>query len=247
MNEHLQSIRRRLIEVGVPDQELIVAVIAYDELRHFGSFADEYVDVLLDVAADDATIVMNAFTWNVCETGRYHHADTPGEVGLASEVFRRSDGVKRSHHPIFSLTAIGPLSDLVLAHDGPTCWGDGTPAEVLVAKNAFNVSIGKEFPRATTVLHSFEEWRNLPYREFETFCGEADFGSGFEPYETEFFVPKDPSLTYNWRPLVELMAQRGLVRGTDFELPVRACYTADLARGFYDLADQDPYAFVAKS
>lgn len=242
--------RDRLVEIGVPDQPLILAVVAFDDLREYGHFADEYLDLLLDVADPQATVVMNSFTWSVCERGEFHHENTPSECGLASEIFRRMEGVRRSEHPIFSMTARGPLADEVLNHDGPTCWGDGTPAEVLVDRNAFCVSIGKEFPRSLTVLHSFEEWRKVPYLGFRTYTGTADYGDGPEPFSTEFYVPHDlgiRDIDYSWAPAVERLLARGLVRGAQFDLPIRGVYAKDLRRVVYELLDADPYTFVRDS
>jgi len=250
MSEHLNAMRDRLVEIGLPDYPLVLAVVAFDDLREFGHFADEYIDLLLDVADAQATVVMNSFTWSVCETGEFSKASTPSECGLASEIFRRTDGVQRSNHPIFSMTARGPLAHTVLAHTGPTCWGDGTPAEVLVDKNAFCVSIGKEFPRSLTVLHSFEEWRQVPYLAFKTFSGEADYGNGPDAYSTEFFVPPDRGIRdidYAWAPAVDLLLERGLVRGAEFDLPVRGVFAKDLRTVVYELLDADPYAFVRDS
>lgn len=243
---HLDSVRRHLIDIGTGDQELILAAISYNDLSRFGCRPNDYLELLFDVADNHATIVMNAFTWRFCETAQFDIASTPVEVGLVAEIFRRTEGVLRSRHPIFSLCAKGPLAEEVLQHNGPTCWGNGSPAQVLLERNAFCLNIGKDFPRAITLLHSFEEWSGVPYRYFKTFSGEVNFGNGSEHYETEFYV-RDPSVTcYHWTPAVKLLLERSLVRGSKFDLPIRAVLAQDLQRAVYQCLEEDSEIFITK-
>ena len=243
---HLNEVRQALINIGIEDHQLILVVMSYDELKKYGCFADEYIDLLFDVAGKDKTIIMNSFSWNFCQTKEFDINKTPGEVGLSSEILRRTPGVIRSPHPLFSLIGKGPLAQEVLRHDGPTCWGDGTPAEEIIKHNALCISIGKEFPRAITILHSFEEWKKVPYRHFKTFSGKVNFGKGFVDYSTDFYVRNDQSIKYSWKPAVDVLLKRGLVRGSSFDLPIRGVLAKDLQRVGYQLLDDNPYVFVVE-
>lgn len=243
---HLDSLRMHLINIGTGDQELILAAISYNDLSRFRCRPSDYLELLFDVADSHATIVMNAFTWRFCETAQFDINRTPVEVGLVAEIFRRTEGVLRSRHPIFSLCAKGPLAREVLRHNGPTCWGNGSPAQVLLERNAFCLNIGKEFPRAITLLHSFEEWFGVPYRYFKTFSGEVNFGDGAEHYATEFYV-RDPSVScYHWTPAVNLLLERSLIRGSTFDLPIRAAFAQDLQRAVYQCLEKNSEIFITK-
>jgi len=244
--EHLNKVKRSLIEIGIEDQEIIVVTIAQDGLVKHGCYVDQYLDLLFKTIPKNTTLVMNCFTWKFCKQGFFDIKKTPSECGLASEVFRRTEGVIRSPHPLYSFCAQGPLAEELMQHPGPTCWGAGTPFEQLIKRNVFHVSLGKEFPRSMTILHSFEELKKVPYRFFKEFLGKVNLGEGEKDYKTSFYVRKDQEIDYTWKPAVDLLIKRGLVRGLNLDFPAPAVFAKDLQRVCYELLDKDPKIFLIK-
>ena len=64
---------------------------------------------------------------------RFDVRKTPSMMGLATEIFRRSKGVVHSRHPVYRMSALGPLAKpLTDGHEraGSPC-GRGTPFEFM--------------------------------------------------------------------------------------------------------------------
>lgn len=241
----LSRLRKNLINIGIQDQEVVLATVATNDLvRQYGARADQYLDLFFDVLDDDATLVMNCFTWkSFCDNAYFDIAKTMSEVGLASEIFRRMNGVVRSPHPIYSLCAKGSRAEELMRHNGPTCWGAETPFQYLVDANAFCLTLGVEFPITITLLHSFEELKQVPYRYFKVFKGTVNFGAGVQEYRTKFYVRSDLSIPNNFQPAVRVLKERGLIRGLDLHFPTPAVSARDLRRVAFELLDQDKEVF----
>jgi aminoglycoside 3-N-acetyltransferase len=77
---------------------------------------------------------------------------TPSEMGLLSELFRRSPGVVRSLHPTHSICAIGPLAEKLTSghHAALTRTGYGTPFEFMNHHRTMIVGLGVEYYRCLT-------------------------------------------------------------------------------------------------
>jgi aminoglycoside 3-N-acetyltransferase len=81
---------------------------------------------------------------------------TPSQVGIATELFRRTPGVRCSRHPIYRVCAIGPLAQrLTEGHEraSSNC-GPGTPFDVMAQSRTWIVGIGKPIEILTQVHHA---------------------------------------------------------------------------------------------
>jgi aminoglycoside N3'-acetyltransferase len=76
-------------------------------------------------------------------------------MGLATEIFRRTKGVRQSRHPIYRVSARGPLAEaLTTSHE--TAEGDcgrGSPFDVMTAHETLILGIGKPFEVLTHIHH----------------------------------------------------------------------------------------------
>jgi hypothetical protein len=83
----------------------------------------------------------------------------PSEAGLLTELFRRREGVRRSLHPIASVTALGPRADELVAghHLAKTSFGEGTPFGIMAERLTAIVGIGTEYFRSLTQVHAAED------------------------------------------------------------------------------------------
>ena len=206
-----------------------------------------YLNLLLDTVSRNATVVMNCFTWtSFCQNGFFDINKTHSEVGLASEIFRRMKNVIRSPHPIYSLCARGPLARDLMKHEGPTCWGKDTPFEQLVNRNSFCLSIGTDLSRGNTLFHHFEEMKKVPYRHFKEFSGTVNFGDGEKEYKTKFFVRNNQNMEYEWRPAIDLLTKRGMIKGLNLDFKVNAVFASDLQKICYSLLDKNLEVFIVR-
>jgi len=125
----------------------------------------ELVRMLIDFCGPNRTLVMPAFYFGdqkigtVIETFEAHPyfdlKKTPSQMGLMTELFRRSKGVVQSRHPVYRVSALGPLAgELVHGHEnasGPA--GTGSPFEYMAAHSTQIIGIGKSFDVMTQVHH----------------------------------------------------------------------------------------------
>jgi aminoglycoside 3-N-acetyltransferase len=87
---------------------------------------------------------------------RFDLRRTPSQMGLATEIFRRSKGVVQSRHPVYRISALGPLAkELTDGHEragSPS--GRGTPFDFMANHETRIIGIGKPFEVLTQIHHA---------------------------------------------------------------------------------------------
>lgn len=131
-------------------------------------FKGEALDLLkaLRAYAEPAgTLAMPAFYFGEEEDGgayatlarlrRIELRRIPSQMGLLSELFRRSRGVASSRHPIMRVSAAGPLAaDLVRGHESAELpCGRGSPFDFMTSHDTLIIGIGKPIEVLTHVHH----------------------------------------------------------------------------------------------
>jgi len=81
---------------------------------------------------------------------------TFSQMGMLSELFRRTPNVKRSIHPTHSICALGPLADLLTKnhHHADTTFGEGTPFGEVIKYRTIILGIGTKSPQPLTQVNS---------------------------------------------------------------------------------------------
>jgi len=147
------------------DWEILMVHSSVNNLSplHDGS-AMELMKALMDYVGPHRTLVMPAFNFGnegegardvFKRTGRFDLRRAPSQMGLMTELFRRSRGVVQSRHPVYRVAAIGPRADdLIAGHDQtPSGMGPGSPFDYMARHNAQILGIGKPFQVMTQVHH----------------------------------------------------------------------------------------------
>jgi aminoglycoside 3-N-acetyltransferase len=128
----------------------------------------ELVQMLKDYCGPERTLAMPAFYLgdplldDVVESYRrnplFDVRRTPSQMGVVSELFRRSRGVLQSLHPTHRVAALGPLAEtLTTGHErASTPCGKGTPFEVMARHDALVLGIGK-FSEVLSQVHHVED------------------------------------------------------------------------------------------
>jgi aminoglycoside 3-N-acetyltransferase len=125
----------------------------------------DFVRMLISFCGPHRTLVMPAFYFGDPAIGgayatfeqrpRFDVRKTPSMMGLATELFRRSKGVVQSRHPVYRMSALGPLAKpLTQGHEqagSPS--GRGTPFEFMANHNTRIIGIGKPIQVMTQVHH----------------------------------------------------------------------------------------------
>tara|TARA_R110002073_G_scaffold75199_1_gene183506 strand:- start:1438 stop:2352 length:915 start_codon:yes stop_codon:yes gene_type:complete len=160
------SLRTHLEERLGSDFEILMV---HSSVNHMSPYYQgnplELVRMLIDFCGPNRTLVMPAFYFGDPKIGSVHETfkanpkydlkRTPSQMGLATELFRRSRDVVQSRHPVYRVSALGPLAkELVQGHEnasGPA--GFGSPFEYMAAHNTLIIGIGKSFHVMTQVHH----------------------------------------------------------------------------------------------
>jgi aminoglycoside 3-N-acetyltransferase len=124
----------------------------------------ELLKALIEYCGPDRTLVMPAFNFGENGEGtretlkknpRFDLRRTPSQMGLLTELFRRSRGVVQSRHPAYRVAALGPLAqELTRGHEhAPSGMGKDTPFDIMAKYHAQIIGIGKTFQVMTQVHH----------------------------------------------------------------------------------------------
>lgn len=159
---------RRHLEQRVPqDFEVLMVHSSVNNMTPmFTGGPLDLLKMLIAFCGPDRTLVMPAFYFGEARDGstratferqpRFDLRRTPSQMGLLTELFRRYKGVVPSRHPVYRLSALGPLAtDLTRGHESaPTACGLGTPFDFMANHNTLILGIGKPFEVLTQVHHA---------------------------------------------------------------------------------------------
>jgi aminoglycoside 3-N-acetyltransferase len=84
---------------------------------------------------------------------------TASQIGLLTELFRITKGVKRSIHPTHSVCALGPLADQLTRnhHLSDATFGEETPFGEMIKYKTLILGIGTKSEHSLTQLHAAED------------------------------------------------------------------------------------------
>jgi aminoglycoside 3-N-acetyltransferase len=147
-------------------------LMVHSSVNHMRPMYDDdplaFVRMLIDYVGPDRTLVMPAFYFGDPDIGgagptfeqnpRFDVRRTPSQMGLATELFRRMRGVRQSRHPIYRISALGPLAEaLTTGHEAAeSACGRGSPFDFMTAHDTLILGIGKPFEVLTHVHHAEE-------------------------------------------------------------------------------------------
>lgn len=125
----------------------------------------ELVRMLIEFCGPNRTLAMPAFFFGDPKIGdvqttfrrdpTFDLRRTPSQMGLATEIFRRTKGVVQSRHPVYRVAALGPhAAALTAGHEHATsAAGHGSPFAYMAAHDTLILGIGKSFHVMTQVHH----------------------------------------------------------------------------------------------
>ena len=164
----VEDLRRHLDERVGRDFEVLMVHSSVNSMRPmFTGSPLELVRMLVAYCGQDRTLAMPAFYFGEGGTGaypsfqknpRFDLTRTPSQMGLATELFRRMPGVRQSRHPIYRISALGPLAEaLTRGHENATSpAGRGSPFEFMAAKDTLVLGLGKPIQVLTQAHHTEE-------------------------------------------------------------------------------------------
>jgi aminoglycoside 3-N-acetyltransferase len=144
-------------------------LMVHSSINHMKPMYDDnplqFVRMLIEFCGAERTLAMPAFYFGDAELGgmsatfeknpRFDVRRTPSQMGLATEIFRRTRGVRQSRHPVYRVCALGPLAEaLTTGHEtAESDCGRGSPFDVMTAHDTLILGIGKPFEVLTHIHH----------------------------------------------------------------------------------------------
>lgn len=160
------DLRAHLEERTCNQFELLMVHSSFNHmLPMYSGTALELVKMLLSWCGPKRTLVMPAFYFGEPGQGgafgtfsqepRFDLRRAPSQMGLVTELFRRSPGVLFSRHPVYRMSALGPLAaELTKGHEfAQSPAGLGTPFEFMANHDTCIIGIGKPMQVLTQAHH----------------------------------------------------------------------------------------------
>jgi aminoglycoside 3-N-acetyltransferase len=156
----LTALRR----LGLQDGDVVMVHSSFDRFAGFTGKPTDVIQVLQEAVGPGGTVLMPTlpFTGTAVEYasrgGVFDVRRTPSQVGLLTELFRRSPGVLRSVHPTHPVAARGHHANQMLAghHLARTPCGEGTPYARLYEHDGRILCLGAGI-ESLTFFHYVEE------------------------------------------------------------------------------------------
>lgn len=161
-----ESLMKQLEELNIKKDGTLLVHSSYKSLGEVEGRADTVLDALSEYMKD-GLLVLPAHTWDIInkENPVFDVKNTPTNVGILTELFRKRDGVHRSEHPTHSVSALGEGAEEFVADEykrETPCARDSVYGK-LVDRNAQVLLVGVDFKR-NTYIHGVEEWIDIPGR-----------------------------------------------------------------------------------
>ena len=153
-----------LRRVGVKPGDVLLVHSSYDKFAGFSGKPSDVIRVLQDAVGATGTLLMPTLPFTgtavdyVSRSAMFDVRRTPSQVGLLTELFRRSPGVSRSVHPTHPVAGWGANAEEILAihHLAHTPCGHGTPFARLLEHDGRILFLGAEI-ESMTFFHYIEE------------------------------------------------------------------------------------------
>lgn len=150
------------------------------------NFLEIIIRVLQEMVGNCGMLIMPAFSYSFCRNEVFDVTNTPSTVGLLTEHFRKSDGVVRSPHPIFSFSIWGNRKEEYI-DIGPDAFSLDSIYGKMLRDSGKIMMLGAN--KGYTFYHLAEEHVNVGHRYFKNFQGQMiDTKGNSKGIQVPYFV-----------------------------------------------------------
>jgi len=162
----IEKLQTDLLNLGLRSGGVLMVHASLRALGQVPGGAESVIQGLLAALGADGTLLMPALSYErvTRENPVLDVKNTPSNVGVIPEIFRKRAGTKRSIHPTHSVCAVGPLAEPLLAphiEDTTPC-GPNSPFHRLPHYNGQILMLGCGL-EPNTSMHAIEELVAPPY------------------------------------------------------------------------------------
>ncbi len=166
MSTDLKRIQNDLYALGIREGDRVLVHSSYKSLGGVDGGIITFIDALKDMVGTGGTILFPTFTYDYVNLRNpvFDTAGTKCNVGAVPEVFRHTDGVKRSLHPTHSLAVWGRRRDEYIAdhrRDNVEV-GKNSPIYKLKDDGGKILMVGCGITH-NTLIHGVEDYVRPPY------------------------------------------------------------------------------------
>lgn len=211
----------QLRKFGITTGATVYLHSSMDECRRRVPSLDalQLIGVLQELVGKEGTLLMPTFPirdlqyYYVQQQRIFDVKRTPSQVGLLTEVFRRSAGVTRSLHPTHPIAAWGKHSqELVAEHHLGTAFGDTSPVYKMQQYHGLEVGLGVTPKRCFTLYHMAEELHptsHAMHYSTEAFDMTIIVGDEKIPYRV---IPLRPDRVRRYDRAERILRREGILR-----------------------------------
>ncbi len=134
------------------------------------TFYKTFIDEILKHIGPKGTLSMNTYTFdNSRKNKNFYDTNKKCTSGKMSEIFLSYKNIKRSLHPLFSVTSIGKHKKYVCGDNSSTNYGHNSPYQRLLELNTKILCLGPKFVdklspvSISPFLHCAEFYSGVPY------------------------------------------------------------------------------------
>lgn len=223
-------------------------IIIHSSMKSIGEVEGQ-ADTVLDAFSEfmkDGLLVFPTHTWAHIneEQPKFYVEETPTNIGILTELFRKRPDVIRSLHPTHSVAALGDGAEEFVAGDEQfdTPIARGSSWGKLLDREAKILLIGVDLTR-NTFIHGIEEWVDIPNR----LTDHHEALVTVLPDGTEIQVPSRRHVShyslYYWK-VEKLLTEKGAIEYAQFgDAKVLVCDTVKLTKYISMMLEMDPDLF----
>jgi aminoglycoside 3-N-acetyltransferase len=233
--------------LGVKRGDTLIVQSSFKNLASLNCSPQVLVDSLLELVGKSGTLIMPAYNFKSWTEQHYFDSkETPCTIGLIPEIFRLSRGVRRTRHPIHSLSVFGPLAEELSELDYVDAFGNDSVFAALLRVNAIysTLGLGPEMPFLP--CHLAETQLKVPYRRQKLFSGIYVDVNGKASIQTYGFHVRELGTSQN--PVENchvMLCERRLINQQIHKgIKVNAASALDYHNGFVSLIQEKPELFA---
>jgi len=243
-----EEIKKALWEAGVKPGE---TVFVHSFLGAFGLLnctIESIISTFQENLTSSGTLIMPTFNYDFCKSGIYDHFNSPSQVGQLTELFRLSDGVKRSLHPVYSFALWGSKQEPFLKTTSSSGFGSDSFFSKINDSNTLILMMGVDF-NTLTFIHYIEEHLKVPYRFLKEFRGTFSLGETSQNYVAQIFSRKlELDLRLNLIPIQKEMIDQGIAKSVQLGRGRLISFRAnDFFKFAVNIYQKNPSAFLLES
>jgi aminoglycoside N3'-acetyltransferase len=166
--ELLDGFRQTSVKPG----DTLIVHTSYKSLGGVEGGAATVIDVLRELVGGRGTLLFPAFNFQSwTETHYFDILETPSKMGMITELARLRPDAKRTPHPIYSFSVLGPRAGEFAVTDDVEAYGPNSAFALFHKTNGTILSIGLDFNSTFSMHHYIEYNVGCDYRRVKEFSG----------------------------------------------------------------------------